>query len=107
MRTPKVRRGNEPRNRSNPEGSCWKNELCGSLCDLGVSVVDIFPINFTTETQRSHRVSQRNPFRTDSERVVTSCHLGTNRTSPKYKVNELTYNFAGAGWAGTLTSLFG
>ena len=33
--------------------------LCGSLCDLCASVVKGFWRKFTTETRRSHRVTQR------------------------------------------------
>ena len=33
--------------------------LCGFLCDLCASVVKGFRRRFTTETRRSHRVTQR------------------------------------------------
>ena len=35
-------------------------ELCGSLCDLSVFVVRVFLSNFTTETQRTTELAQRN-----------------------------------------------
>ena len=33
--------------------------LCGSLCDLCVSVVNVLPRDFTTETQRTTEIAQR------------------------------------------------
>ena len=36
--------------------------LCGSLCDLCVSVVSVFVRIFTTETQRTTEIAQRNRY---------------------------------------------
>src|SRR5712692_5052776 len=38
---------------------CWRIRLCGSLCDLGASVVSAVS---STETQSSTEPAQRNPF---------------------------------------------
>gem|GEM_PF-4334480 len=43
-------------------GVCRKIHLCGSLCDLRASVVNVFISNFTTETRRSTEFAQRNAF---------------------------------------------
>src|SRR6266511_3540883 len=43
-------------------GVCRRIPLCGSLCDLGASVVSVFSSNSTTETPRFTELPQRNPF---------------------------------------------
>jgi len=43
-------------------GVCRKISLCGSLCHLCASVVDLFSSNFTTETQSITEFAQRKAF---------------------------------------------
>src|SRR6266496_990114 len=40
----------------------WRTILCGSLCHLRVSVVNVCLSNFTTKTQRLTETAPRNPF---------------------------------------------
>ena len=46
----------------NPNESVGKTSLCGSLCDLRASVVNVCRSNFTTETQSITEFAQRDFF---------------------------------------------
>lgn len=43
-------------------GGCRKNHLCGSLCSLCASVVNLVMNNFTTETQRTTEFFRQTPI---------------------------------------------
>src|SRR5258707_9576436 len=62
--------------------------LCGSLCDLCVSVVSVFVRIFTTETQRTTEIAQRNryPARADDffsslQEKISDSHLYLSEVS--------------------------
>ena len=78
-------------------GVCRKISLCGSLCHLCASVVDLFSSNFTTETQR-HRASQslhrEKLFPTDSfagseGKIIDVTQGGAPALTPGYYVSRL------------------
>ena len=54
-------------------GVCRKIPLCGSLCDLRVSVVSVFLSNFTTEAQSITESTQRRTFSRQTPEARCEC----------------------------------